>query len=93
MPIRENRLGSDRCEDGESVRADLREEMRASALVERPVPLFAVDLERCQGLGGMQLVVDGQRRRRIGMSLRTELRPGVGRAILAEVVSSERDEA
>ena len=41
----------------------------------------------------MQVVVAGQRRRRIGKSLRTELRPGVGRAVLAEVVSSKRDEA
>ena len=76
-----------------SVRADLREEVRTSSLVERPVPLLTVDLERCEGLGGMQVVVDGQRRSRVGKSLRIELRVDVGRAVPVAVVSCERDEA
>jgi hypothetical protein len=92
-PIRENRLGSDRRGDAELVCADLGEEICTSSLVEWPVPLFTVALERCKGLGGMQIVVDGQRRRRILHSLRTGFRAGVGRAVPAEVVASERDEA
>lgn len=91
--IREHRLGSDLRGDAGSGRGDPREKICTPSLEERPVPLLTVDLERREGLGGMQVVVDFQRRRRISVSLRTELRPGVGRAVLAQVVLSQRDEA